>query len=323
MKKTFAAILPLLTSLAACAPGSDTSESALSGKPKDATLTFDASWNETPSGPVVATTRPHLAFDPSRLPTCRGEQGGIQQWAITAHYRLNGGDEKTVTVAGLNAEADPRIDVPEAGDLEVWFQATNRWGCVAYDSNFGQNYHFVVVESAVTPKWMGNVASVVSRSTCDGGACEGDRVAIDQGVTFDTWGRQRAAVAGIFFDVWRAGVTDFDNPDLWKELDVEVHLRPKGAGAFETRYVDFSSRHANDARYELPLRSIDPLGGAVTDPAACPAGALVPTPDGQYVETTIELYFTVNGKELRPAPGKTYEAKFVDYRGSYDVCLPH
>ncbi len=321
MNQSLFAVAPLLSLLAACSPGTNTAEADL-GAAKDATLTFAADWSESTSGPIAAGTKPHVRFDASRLPTCRGEQGGIEQWSISAHYRLNGGPEEAITVAGLNADADPRLQIDDAGDLEVWFQAVNRWGCVAYDSDFGANYHFVVVDDPAKPKWIGNAASVVSRATCDGGPCDADRTSLDGGVTFDTWGRQRAAIAGLFFDVYRPNTTELDNPDLWKELDVEVHLRAAGQAAFETRYVDFFARHGNDARYELPLRSIDPLGASsAVDASSCPAAALTPTPDGQYVETTLELYFTVNGKELRPAKGQSYVARFVDDRGKYAACL--
>ena len=42
----------------------------------------------------------------------------------------------------------------------------------------------------------------------------------------------------LFFEVWMQGVTDFPNPDLWQQLDVELHWRVKGAAAFTTQYVD-------------------------------------------------------------------------------------
>ena len=43
---------------------------------------------------------------------------------------------------------------------------------------------------------------------------------------------------------------------------------------------------------------------------------------GQYVEATVEIYFTVNGVELRPASGGTFRVRYQNYKSSYAVCVP-
>jgi hypothetical protein len=291
-----------------------------------AVLTFDAAWGESVSGTLAQNGSALIEYDSARLPDCRGEIAGTPAWTITAFYSLNGGDIESTPVAGhspTGAPLEPLVPLTEMGDLELWFSNTNAWGCNAYDSNFGDNYHFTVGPPANAPGWMGNAVRIISRWTCNGGqACDGDRVALDQGFRFDTWARQRATIAELAFDVWKDGVTDFDNPDLWKSLDVRVYYRFGGQGEFAWQYVSFEKRNGNDARYAVPLRPLDPLGkGTVVDPSGCPNAPLSITPDNLYVETSVELYFTVNGMELRPAGGGTFAGSFSDYRGLYEPCL--
>lgn len=322
--------LPLYLCVGAlgCAPGGDlpeiedvdSDESALS----EATITFDASWGENVTGALVEGGTLHIDYDDARLAECRAWQGQTPQYAVTAHARFADGSEDAITVTGLSASSDPSFTIPVTGEVQIWFEATNRWGCHAWDSNLGDNYRFRALEEATRPDWLGNAASVVSRQTCDnGGACDSDRKALESGVSYDTWARQRAAIRSIFFDVWEPGVTDFDNANLWQQLDAQVHYRWSGQTSFQSQYVNFSRRVGNDARYELALRPFDPMhGNVISDPETqCPEGELTPSADGFYVSTTLELYFTVNGKELRPAGGGTYRVVYTDYRERYEVCL--
>ncbi|MFO0555202.1 MAG: DUF6209 family protein [Polyangiaceae bacterium] len=312
---------------AGCAPGNpelddeevDESDDALSG----ARLVFGADFSESVEGKLRAGDPVELSYDASRLPSCRGDQGGVPQWSITAFYRVGGGDVQSVPVAGLNATSPVLIVPPATGQLELWFQVTNRWGCVAYDSDFGQNYRFSVAAAAGQPGWVGNPASVVDRWTCGGGPCELSRVALDKGFRYDTWARQRATVAGLYFDVWEEGVTDWDNPDLWKEVDAQVHFRFTGQSAFTARYVDFLHRVNHDARYQVVLRTIDPFFAkpSVVPAEQCPDMQLTRSADGQYVFVEVELYFTADSVELRPAPQQTFKGRFEDYAAPYAACL--
>ena len=212
------AAVSLFAGLPACAPGdpdaieehAEEAEGALG----EARITFGADFSETVSGKLRAGDPIEIAFDASRLSTCRGEQGGVPQWAITAHYRVNGGSVHAITVAGLMAES-PALIVPEsAGTLEIWFSITNKWGCHAYDSNFGENYRFQLAAPVGQPGWVGNAASVINRWTCEGGPCDQHRTGLGQGFVFDTWARQRATVAGLYSDVWEEGVSAFAHAAL-------------------------------------------------------------------------------------------------------------
>lgn len=287
----------------------------------EVTLTFGADWSEIAAMPLVEGDTVFVAYDPARLPRCRGVKYSNPAWGITGFWRVNGGEVGSFPVVMHSAPPQSRFEVPASGELELWFSNTDVYGCVDWDSNWGGNYRFPVASSSITPGWMGDAGVVISRATCDGGPCDADRRPLGDGFVVDTWARQRAAIAEVSFRVWAPGVTDFDNPDLWQQLDTRVHWRAAGDADWSWDWIDLDRRVGNDARYAARLRSIDPLGGAtITDPADCPA-ALTVTPDGQYVQTTVELFFSVNGHELRDADGAPFVGSFQDYRGLYDACL--
>jgi hypothetical protein len=118
-------------------------------------------------------------------------------------------------------------------------------------------------------------------------------------------------------------VTTFDNPDLWRQLDVQVHSRVGASGAFKTAYVGFDRRTGNNARYAVDINAMDPIKGLFTiqNASDCPAFPLTASVDSALVEVTLELYFTVNGVELRPSPGVAYRVKYQNYKGLYAPCV--
>lgn len=310
----------------ACTPASpsssaedltDSTNTALS----EATITFTADWAENVAGVLVEGGVVHLAYDEARLAACRGSEGGKPQYAVTAHVRSADGGVQDVVVAGLNAPSNPSVHLQGVGDIEVWFESTNKWGCHAWDSNLGENYTFHVVEDPQLPDWIGNAASVTSRETCDGGPCDASRQDLAGGFAFDSWTRERAAIASLYFDVWEPGVTDFDNGDLWRQLDAQIHVRWAGQEAFETHYADIVGRVGNDARYGVSLKALDPFRYPLPETDGCTAGTMETTPDGQSARAAVEFYFTVNGKELRPASGATYHGTFDGPLSAYPACL--
>lgn len=266
-----------------------------------ARLVFATDWSETQHGVIVPGGALTIDYDTDRLTTCRHSRAGAPLWQITAHVRwLPSG---AVDLAAVR-DAPATLAVPaDARALEVWFENTSASGCQAWDSNLGANYRFEIA-APVEPDWIGNVVARISRSTDD--PCAGGG-ALD-GTWFDTWARSRAAITNACFQVWEPGLTDRDDPDLWQKLDVQVHWRGAGEAAWRTGYVPFDRRVGNDARYAFDLRSIDPFA-----PYRCPDVPTAPSPDGQYVEAAIELYFTVNAAEVRPAPGAAYAVRFQDY----------
>ena len=73
------------------------------------------------------------------------------------------------------------------------------------------------------------------------------------------------------------------------------------------------------------LTALDPIKGqaAITSAADCPAFTLTaPAANGgQYVEATLELYFTVNGVEVRPEGGGTFRVRYQNYLSGYALCV--
>ena len=286
-------------------------------------IVLAADWSVTVRGELREGARVRIEYDPERLTGCRGTYYGREAWAIHVAYRIDGGEVRRQHLApDAPGMTDPYVVLDARGELEMWFENTSRWGCIAYDSDYGRNYRFEVLAPAGEPDWVGEGASVISRATCGGGPCPETRRPLEDGFVFDTAARQRALIAKLYFQVWEPGVTDFDNPDLWRELDVRMRYRYRHDGPWQERYVNFDARVGNDARYAVDLRrELDPLTGRTrTAPEDCPDAELSLTPDGLYVETEAEYYFTVDATELRPAAGAAFRGQFRDYVGLYAPC---
>jgi hypothetical protein len=104
-------------------------------------------------------------------------------------------------------------------------------------------------------------------------------------------------------------MTDLDDPELWRKLDVQLHWREAGQLYWQTTPVNFDRRVGNNARYAFNWRTVDPFRSY-----HCPAGTITTDPSNQYSQTTVEYYVTVNGGELRPVPGGAYAGIFQDYK---------
>jgi hypothetical protein len=290
-----------------------------------ATITFARDFTQRASTTLRLGQSARVVYDAARLPGCRaGDQGGIPQWSLTGFARIGDGPVVSFPVAGLNAPASaPSITLDRVGELQVWFQANNRYGCSEYDSNYGRNYRFAVALPANAPSWVGNGNWVVSRATCAAGPCDADRRALTTAFEYGTWARQRAAIRAIYFEVYKAGVTDRDNPDLWRQLDVQVLSRPVGTTqAWRSQYVRIDGRSGNNARYAMLLRELDPIGeNTITRREDCPSAPLTVSPDGMYVSAELEYFFRVNGVEYRPGAGQSFRGTFSQYRGLLDLCL--
>jgi len=328
-------LVPSLAALAlGCVGSPDAVSEPIGLEGRAGTLRFGADWSTSLEGRLVQGGIARIAYDPARA-TCTASRAGAPLWTVTAHYRIAGGEVHTVHAAGHapspSLEHLP-IELTSAGELELWFENGDATGCHEWDSSFGANYRFAVEayegpagEDPRAPGWIGNEASVINRMTCDGGPCDASRVPLERGFTHGTYARQRAAIRGIYFDVWKEGVTDWDNPELWQDLDVQVHARARAGAPFSTQYVSFWRRSGNDARYGLPMAAIDPLAGPYTrtDRSQCPDADLTLSedPGSAYVRATVEFYFTVNGVALRAPDGGPFRGVFEDYRNAFEVCL--
>jgi len=287
------------------------------------TITFGADFEEKVSGRLEKGKKVRVVYDPARLTACRGEQNGRPAWSITGYWRIGEGPVRSFEAGGHSPSggtAEPVLALDASGPLQIWFQNTSVWGCSAYDSDFGNNYRFAVSAAANEPGWIGNPRVVIARATC-GGICDSDLRPVSSPIVFDTWARQRASITALTFEVWKDGVTNWDNPDQWKQLDVQVHSRVGSSGPFTSSYVRFDRRLGNNARYAVDLRALDPLNviGSITSPAQCPPLERLPGGSG-YVASTVELYVTVNGVELRPEGGGTFRVRYENYAGSFAIC---
>jgi hypothetical protein len=113
-----------------------------------AVLAFDADYTFTQSDAVRAGDKVVIHYAPERLAECAGSTGGHAAWGITGYWQVDGGSVHEVSVARADGEtlvaADPQVTVPRGNDLALWFEATSVWGCHAYDSAYGANYHVTI-----------------------------------------------------------------------------------------------------------------------------------------------------------------------------------
>lgn len=273
------------------------------------------------SGTLTAGRELRLSYDADRIAACKGTlNDGRPAWSITGYASVNGGEPTSFHLAGFNSNGgttDPVtavVPLAEEGELQLWFQITNRWGCQAWDSAYGRNFRFQIAANPAAPDWLGNLRVIISRA---GGGCDAAAPLQNDGFTFGTWARSRAADTALCFEAWEPGVTDWANPELWKQLDARIYYRYGSTGPFEFAYVDLEKRVGNNARYRAELRGIDPFRPYQF---ACPAAPLTYTADGFYVNTTMEFYLEVNGKQLRPSPNGVFLGHFDDYVDAYRNC---
>ncbi|MBK9036497.1 MAG: hypothetical protein IPL61_35495 [Myxococcales bacterium] len=269
------------------------------GPTPPARIVFPAGQPVEQHGALVPGGMVRLEYDPARLTTCRNSRGSFDLWDITAHVRWNTGEESSASIKN----GALLVSIPTtARAVEIWFENTAVPGCQAWDSNWGANYAFDLL---LPPQWLGAATVRISRDTID--PCAGPDAAA--GFDFGTWGRQRAAIANVCFQVWSPGVTDRDDPEVWRKLDATLRWRPRGTSEpLRSVYAALDRRVGNDARFTVDLRGLDPFR-----PYQCPSVPTAPTPDGMYVRAELEYVIVVNGVELRPAPGAYYPATFTNY----------
>ena len=120
----------------------------IDARPDVAYAAFTADGAEDLPRMVYAGDQLLVHYEPERLAECAGSTGGNAAWSVTLNYQVDGGAVKQVLVTRAQGPdlvpADPEITLPRGRDLALWFEATNRWGCHAYDSNDGANYHIAI-----------------------------------------------------------------------------------------------------------------------------------------------------------------------------------
>jgi uncharacterized protein YraI len=150
--RTLTALL-FTTTLAACA--SESPDDAITGggggkaDGETAQLTFKGDWSESARGELTAGSPVRIEYDLDRLPDCRGETNGSEVWGAGGYASFDGGEPVTFALSRLDGgvvkPVPAELDIPvTAHEVELWFASSNRWGCIAYDSNNNANYRFDV-----------------------------------------------------------------------------------------------------------------------------------------------------------------------------------
>ena len=164
------------------------------------------------------------------------------------------------------------------------------------------------------PLWAGLTSITIERWVAD--PCNDGRNAFgDAPYVYGTWARERAGIRNVCFEVWKPGVTDWDNPDFWQQLDVQVHYRYGSSGPFQNAYVNSNGRRGNNRRYAWSLDyQLDPTTYVPSVPQMkAPFRILSEQGGWALVEADMEVYFTVNGRALRTPSNKPYVVRYQGY----------
>jgi uncharacterized protein YraI len=148
----------LLSVLVACTSvATSPTSQAVNGKAdsagsNEATIAFAAGYTETTTGSLVAGSTVRVTYDLSRLETCDAESNGTAVWGTTGYAQFDDGTTVSLTLSELQGldvvPVDAELVLPaSATRVAFWFTQTNEWGCIAYDSDYGQNYSFALQSS--------------------------------------------------------------------------------------------------------------------------------------------------------------------------------
>ena len=161
------------------------------------------------------------------------------------------------------------------------------------------------------PLWAGLTSITIERWVAD--PCSDGRHAFgDTPYVYGSWARERAGIRNVCFEVWKPGVTDWDNPDFWRQLDVQVHYRYGSSGPFQNAYVNSNGRRGNNRRYAWSLDyQLDPTTYVPSLPQMkAPFRILSESNGWAFIEADLEVYFTVNGRALRTPSNKPYVIRY-------------
>lgn len=149
MVRTPTLLATALVTLAGCTqtPGSEGGSEGGKADGSQTRLTFADDFSEAADGPLVAGATIKLSYDLDRITGCRGSTNGSEVWGTTAFVAFDGGPPHELALSRLAAgrvvPVEPELQLPSAAhSMALWFTTTNRWGCVAYDSNDNANYGF-------------------------------------------------------------------------------------------------------------------------------------------------------------------------------------
>jgi hypothetical protein len=222
-----------------------------------ATLEFKNGYTEEQHGALTAGGRVTVDYALARLPQCRTSSGGAQRWDIEAFVKWQPSGQlvevSVTTVAGGERVArPPELAIPlDAQYADVWFHNFDaERHCEAWDSAFGQNYRFPVLNAPLS----GSVppAPVAWAGDWGNGFWRGctHRDGLDEPVVIDEYIRERACTF-VDADVYVPGVTDGNDVLPWK-VEAQVELSRDGASPTYA-WLTFEGRVGNNYRYRFGL----------------------------------------------------------------------
>jgi hypothetical protein len=118
-------------------------------------LTFNANWQIEQTGELKIGAPVRLHYDLERATSCRtGGYHGSASWDVTPQLRVDGVPVPTQTITyarswSQRGQQDVVVLLPYGQELTLWFENSGYEyyagrACMAYDSNFGKNYHFTL-----------------------------------------------------------------------------------------------------------------------------------------------------------------------------------
>jgi hypothetical protein len=139
----------LLASACATSPADPAAGGGGKADGQTAALKFAADHSETLSGTLLAGDSVRVTYALDRLTDCRSESGGSDQFGVTGWAQFDDAAPVSFAVSRLsNGKAVPvtaDVAIPaSASHVALWFSISDRYGCIAYDSNDSANYGYDV-----------------------------------------------------------------------------------------------------------------------------------------------------------------------------------
>lgn len=125
------------------------------------TIDFQANGRQVQSDFIRQGQQLTINYDPQRITGCRGYHDGMPAWDIFANVRFtpsgetfSGPQVQHYSQEGGGGIFDPPRPIPftvnvpaDSTQTEIWFLNRNAFGCMAWDSQFGNNYRFEVAQA--------------------------------------------------------------------------------------------------------------------------------------------------------------------------------
>ena len=121
---------------------------------EETVITFHADGDVTQSQVLKSGSKILVRYDLNRLTQCESVQNQIPQWGITGHFKTDQSEEHlfnvTENIEGKLTALDAEIELPEGTVLDLWFTATNRYGC--FEEDPGASFEIKYSESCTATK---------------------------------------------------------------------------------------------------------------------------------------------------------------------------